>query len=155
VRTRRIGALVLALAWLAGAAPAAGQGFNQVGFAVTTTAVTLTTTTENVAVSSGPVTATRPTVNVCVIGYAEVTTGADTTDLTPRIRRGTAITGTLVSEENDIDVQAAAGSTEQIMGMACEQRSNVATVEYSFTVDQVGATGNGSVVYAVIMVFVR
>ena len=136
-------------------APARAQGFNQIGFNTTGTAVTLVTTTENVAIASGPVTAPRQSVNVCILAFAQLTTGTNTTAVVARIRRGTAITGTLVSEENEEIVKAAAGSIEPFFAMVCEDRADVATVEYALTLDQVGASANGSVIFSTILVFVR
>lgn len=154
MRPARIAALLVALALVVGLAPAGAQGIRQIAFATTTTDVTLTTTTENVAISSGPALVPTPDAIVCIFGWAQLTTGAATTTVTPAIRRGTAITGTLVGEATAITVGAAAGSNEQFTAMACEARSNVATVEYSFTLDQASATGNGTVLQAGILVFV-
>lgn len=155
-RRRRGRALVLALALVAGllSAPATAQGIRNVAIATATADVTLTTTTENVAVSSGPVTVPTPTARVCAIGWAQLTTGAATTTVTPRIRRGTAITGTAVGDAVAVTIGAAAGSTEQYSFMACEERANVATVDYSFTLQQASATGNGTVTQGGIFVFV-
>ena len=155
MRRRIVVAIALALVGLVSSTPGHAQGFSQVGFNVNTAAVALVTTTEGVVVSSGPVTCPRQTCDIVVIAFAQLTTGADTTAVVPRIRRGTAITGTLISEEAEENVKAAAGSIEPFTSMAMEQRSNVATVEYSFTLDQVGATANGSNLYATILVLVR
>jgi len=126
----------------------------EVGAATATTDVTITTTTEAVAVSSGAVPFPRASGQVLVSGWAQVTTGAGTTALTPRIRRGTAITGTLVGEANAEQVKAAAGSTEPVFAMAREDRANEGTVEYSLTVQQTGATGNGTILQSGITVLV-
>jgi len=152
---RRMFGLAVALVLLVSQAPAHAQGFNQIGFNVFTTAVTITTTAENVVVSSGPVTAPRQTINVCVIGFAQFTTGTMTTGVIPRLRRGTTTAGTLLGEENTITVGAAAGSTEQFLLFACEERADVATVEYSLSMDQVAADGNGSAIFGGILVLVR
>lgn len=145
-------AAALALGW---AMPAAAQGIRQTAITVTATDATLTTTTEGVAVSSGPALVPSETANVCVIAWAQLTTGAATTTVTPRIRRGTTTSGTAVGEANAITIGAAAGSNEQYHMMACEARSGVATVEYSLTLEQASATGNGTVLQAGIAVFVR
>lgn len=135
--------------------PARAQGFNQVGFNTFTTAVTITTTTENVVVSSPAVALVRPAGEVCILGYAQFTTGANTTHVIARIRRGSEITGTLVGEENNISIAAAAGGTENVFTMACEVRTNVESVIYSLTMDQVAATGDGSAIVGAILVLVR
>ena len=127
---------------------------NEIGSATTTTNVTITTTTEAVAISSGEVRVPNQTARIVVIGWAQVTTGAATTTLTPRIRRGTAIKGTLVGEANAEEVKAAAGSTEPVMLIVQEDRANEASVEYSLTVQQASATGNGTILQAGIIVLV-
>jgi hypothetical protein len=154
---RRILLLICTLVLLVGAAPAhaRAQGFAQIAFNTVTADVTLTTTTEAVIVSSGPVTLPREVANVCVIGWAQLTTGTNTTAVTPAIRRGTTITGTLVGEANAETIMAAAGSTEPKFYMACEERSGVATVDYSFTLKQTGASANGSALSGSIIVFAR
>lgn len=141
--------------WLLAPAPAAAQGFSQIAFATFTTDVTLTTTTETVVVTSGPATAPRQTVNVCILAWAQLTTGTATTTVTPRIQRGTAATGTVVGDSVAITVGAAAGSTEQYWAMACEDRADAASVEYNLSLEQASATGNGSALQGGILVFVR
>lgn len=154
---RGITRLTLALAPLLvalAAAPAAAQGPSVFAYATCTTDVTLTTTTENIACSSPALAVPRGEANVVVVCYMQTTTGAGTTGVIPRIRRGTAITGTLVSEENTITIAAAAGSTETHAMQVSEERAATA-VEYSCTMDQVGATGNGTVLYSSILVLAR
>jgi len=114
--------------------------------------VTLVTTAETVVVSSGPVKVPRQTCKVLIKAWAQLTTGAATTTVTPRIRQGTAVTGALVSEANPEAVKAVAGSTEPMFIEATEERQNVDTVEYSLTLAQASATGNGTVLEAVIEV---
>jgi hypothetical protein len=153
---RRLGfVLLVALALSLGAAPASAQSFTQIAFNSFTADVTITTTTEKVLVSSGPVLMPRETSTVCVLGWAQVTTGTNTTTLTPMIRRGTAITGTAITEANAENVKAAAGSIEPVFAMACEDRASLATAEYSFTVLQASASGNGSAVQGAILVFAK
>ncbi len=148
-------ALVLVFVGLLPGLPGHAQGFRQVGFATFTTDVTLTTTTETSVVASGPATAPRQTVNVCIYAWAQLTTGAATTTVTPRIRRGSAATGTAVGDAVAITIGAAAGSNEQFAMMVCEDRADVATVEYNFTLAQASATGNGTALQGGILVFVR
>jgi len=146
-------ALLVALAFTPG--HVAAQGFSQVGFVTFTTDVVITTTTEKDVVYSGPVTVPRQTANVCIMAWAQVTTAASTTTITPRIRRGTGIAGTLVGEANPENVKAAAGSTEFVYELACEDRADVATVDYSFTVQTAAAGANGAALQGGIVVFVR
>lgn len=116
--------------------------------AVSATNVTLTTTSETVIISSAPVKVQRDTCLVHIRAWAQLTTGAATTTVTPRIRRGTAVGGTLVSEANAETVKAAAGSTEPFVIEAIEERSNVDMVQYSLTLAQASATGDGTALQA-------
>lgn len=119
-----------------------------------TTDRTITTTTERVAASSGPAKCPFQTVRVLIMAWLQVTTGAATTTLTARIRRGTAITGTLVGQAIAEQVKAAAGSTEQMSIMVTEDRAGEESVEYSVSVEQASATGDGTIVQATIVVIV-
>jgi hypothetical protein len=148
-------ALALATWLLLAQQPAGAQGFSQIAFATFTTNVTLTTTSETSLVASGPASAPRDTVNVCVYAWAQLTTGTATTTVTPRIRRGTTTSGTLVGEANAVTIGAAAGSTEQFMAMVCEDRTTVDSVDYNFTLTQASATGNGTALQGGILVLVR
>lgn len=142
-------------ALLVSASVAQAQGFGQIGFATFTADVTLTTTTETVVVTSGPVTAPRQTVNVCILAWAQLTTGTATTTVTPRIQRGTAATGTVVGDSVAVTIGAAAGSTEQYWAMACEDRSGVASVDYNLSLEQASATADGTALQGGILVLVR
>lgn len=126
----------------------------EAGFNVSTTNVTLTTTTEAVVISSTPVPLPSARHQVVIFAWSQLTTGAGTTAVTPRIRRGTTVSGTVVGDEIAEEVKAAAGSNEPHFIMASEERSGEATVEYSLTLDQTGATGNGTVLQAGIIVLV-
>ena len=123
-----------------------------VGYNVSASNVTLTTTTEKVIISSGPLPLEYSGQEIVIIGWAQLTTGTDTTAVKPKIRRGTAITGTLVNEANSETVKAAAGSTEPFFCMAAESRANENTVEYSFCLEQVGASADGTALQAGIIV---
>lgn len=119
---------------------------------VATANVTVTTTTEEVAVSSGPCKVTRQTARAIIVAWVQVTTGAGTTTVTPRIRRGTTITGDLLGEANAMIIGGAAGSNEQYLMIASEARAGIESAEYSLTVTQAAATGNGTVLQAGILV---
>lgn len=118
------------------------------------TNVALTTTSETVIVSSGPAKMPAQTHRVIVAAWAQLTTGAGSTAVTARIRRGTATSGTLVGEANAEEVKAAAGSTEPYFIMVQEDRADQDTVEYSLTLAQIGATGNGNALQGGIIVLV-
>lgn len=120
--------------------------------ATRTTSVTLTTTTETVVISTGPVKVPAQTCLVHIRAWAQLTTGTATTTVTPRIRRGTAITGALVGLATAETAKAAAGGIEPFVAEAIEQRSNEDTVEYSLTLQQASATANGTALQAAITV---
>lgn len=153
VNAKRAAGVLLLL--LAVSTPAFAQsGFKQSGCTTTTANVTVTTTTEAVAVSSPVVQLPADSGDVIVFGWAQLTTGADTTTVIPMIRRGTAITDTAVTESNAEAVKAAAGSTEPFYALARETRG-ASSVQYSFTVKQASATADGTVLQAGICVLVR
>jgi len=156
MRRQLIGAWLLACVGLLVFEPAgAAQSFNQLAFNTSTTDVAVVTTAETTIIASGPATAGRQTVNVCVIGYVQFTTAASTTAVTVRIRRGAAVGGTLVGEGNAEQVKAAAGSTEAFSIMVCEDRADVATVDYNLTLQATAAGANGSALQSSILVLVR
>jgi hypothetical protein len=113
---------------------------------------TVTTTTETVAVISGPVKVPAHTCLVHIRAWCQLTLGTATTAVTPRIRRGSGITGTVLGDAVAEAIKTAAGSTEPFVLEVMERRSNEDTVEYAFTVQQTGATGNGTVAQAGIAV---
>src|SRR4051794_25510635 len=92
--------LLLAVLWLGAEGPVHAQDFRCVGYATFTTNVPLTTTSETVVVSSTTACAPRPDSEVIIFAYAQLTTGTNTTAVTPRIRRGATTSGTLVGEAN-------------------------------------------------------
>jgi len=116
--------------------------------------VTLTTTSETVIISSGVATVTRPVVRALVLAFAQLTTGAGTTGVTKRIRRGTLTTDTLIGEANDEPVKAVAGSTEEFYIMVAETLTDLVEVQYSLTLSQTAATGNGTALQAGILVLI-
>lgn len=154
---RRLATALLVALLLAGliSPRAAAQGFTQYGFTTFTTDVVVTTTTETTVVASPPVTAPRDSDDVCVIAWAQLTTGTMTTAVTPRIRQGAAATGTLVGEANAETIKVAAAGTEPFYAMVCETRNNVATVQYNFTLQQTAANANGAALQGGIIVLVR
>jgi hypothetical protein len=147
--------IACAVALVVGAVLAAAQGFSQIAYATFTSNVALVTTAETVVVSSGPAVLPRREGNVCILGWAQLTTGADTTTVTPRIRRGTTASGTAVGEGNAETVKAAAGSTEPFFVFTCENRADIGTAEYSLTLEQASASANGAALQGGILVFVR
>jgi hypothetical protein len=108
------------------------------------TDVTLTTTAETAIISSDPVRLPVATGRVLVRAWAQLTLGTACTAVTPRIRRGVGVAGALVGEGNAEQIKTVAGSTEPFYLEAVEQRAGEDAVQYTFTLQQTGATGNGT-----------
>lgn len=112
-----------------------------------TTDVTLTTTSETVVATLNGV-STGGRRDIHLRGWAQVTTGAATTALTARIRRGTTVGGTLIGEVAAEQVAAAAGSTEEVEAEAVDAGVELGGASYVLTVQQTAATGNGTALQA-------
>ncbi len=118
-------------------------------YGVTATAdTTITTTTETVVATLTGVTTPRPGSKILLTGMCQVTTGGSTTALTPRIRRGTTITDTLVGEANAQQVQAAAGSTETVTIDTEDSPGEIHNQTYVLTVQATAAAANASALQA-------
>ena len=117
-----------------------------------TTDVTLTTTTEAVIISAPGIAVVRPTVFAMVIAWCQVLVGTGMTHGTPRIRRGTAITDTLIGDAVAEEIKTAAADREPFFIMVGEELSNAADVEYSFTLQATAASANSTVNQAAILV---
>ncbi|KKN00282.1 hypothetical protein LCGC14_1139430 [marine sediment metagenome] len=121
------------------------------GFGRATDDVTIVTTIEVVAVTSEKIKVTRPTMRALILAWMTVASGTGTTSLTVRIRSGDDASGTLRSEAVDHDTTA--GEIHTWMVAAEEDVSGVDEVQYSATVRQTGASANGTVGDATILVF--
>jgi hypothetical protein len=121
-----------------------GQTLN----AQTTSDTALVTTAETIVATVTGVTVPRPGTKVILTGVCQVTTGTNTTALTPRIRRGAAITDTLVGEANPQQIATAAGNTETVEYMAEDTPGEVFNQTYVLTVQQTAASANGSALVA-------
>lgn len=120
------------------------------GVGRTTTDVTVTTTTETVAATSEKIAPPRAGVRALIKAYVTLDSGAGTTAVTPRIRRGTTASGTLVSEAVAHETTAAEAATWVVT--AEEVLGDLGEVQYVVTVAQTGASGNGTVANATIEV---
>lgn len=116
-----------------------------------TTNVTVTTTTETEAVQSGRIAVPSQRVRAIIVAIINLDSGAGTTAVTPRIRRGTTTSGTLVSEAIAHETTAAEAATWVVA--AEEELTDLGHVEYIASVEQAGASGNGTVNNALILVF--
>jgi len=114
--------------------------------------VTLVTTAETLILTAPRIAVPRRSVTALILAIAQLTTGTATTGVTPRIRRGALVTDPLVSEANVVTIGAAVGSNEQFLAFASEELTGAADVEYSFTLTQAAATGNGTALAAAILV---
>lgn len=106
--------------------------------------VTLVTTTETVVATLSGISTPRKR-DITLKGWAQVTTGTSTTGVIMRIRRGTAITDTLVGEANTEQVSAAAGSTEGHDVETVDPGIDMASGSYVLTAQLVAASANGAV----------
>jgi hypothetical protein len=75
-----------------------------------------------------------------------MTAGTGTTAITAAIRAGTLVTGTLVSEQHA--VSATAGDTVLLVVMGEQVLGDVGQAQYNVTVDQTGASADGTVLEA-------
>lgn len=111
------------------------------GFA--TADVTVTTTAETVVATVTVPSTPNAGAVVTIEGHCQLSVGAGTTALTPRIRRG-SVTGALVGEGNALAVSGAAGSAEEVDLTVDDTPGEVVNQVYVLTVVQTGATGNGT-----------
>lgn len=120
-----------------------------------TTNVTLTTTTEAVVQTLLRIPMTKPIQKVTLVGWAQLTTGAGATGVIARIRRTDLVGGALVGEATTITVGAAAGSNEVFTISTSEERAVEGSVDYNMTLEQAGATGNGTVLQGALIAIVE
>jgi hypothetical protein len=121
---------------------------SQVYSSFVTSAVTVTTTTETV-VATVVVPATPSGGGKVVIdGWCQLTLGTGTTAVTPRIRRGTTITGTLIGVATATGAAQTAITTEDIEIHVDDTPGEAVNISYVLTVQQTGAGANGSAVQA-------
>ena len=115
-----------------------------------TTALAVVTTTEIVCATTAPLAPPRPGISARLRGLVQLDSGTGTDGVTIRIRRGTTITGTLVSEQ--IEEETTALLAETWVVSAVDTLGDVATVQYVVTIQQASASANGSVDNATIEV---
>lgn len=107
--------------------------------------VTVTTTTETVALTLPAVSTNGAQDQVFISGSMAMLLGTAATTLTVRVRRGTGITGTLVGLA-EVDT-AVAAETDPFPFDALDVPGEVAGQAYVVTVQQASATANGSVTF--------
>jgi hypothetical protein len=109
---------------------------------------TITTTAETVVATLSGVSTSGPGRKIQLKGEAKITTGASTTALNLRIRRD-SLTGTVVDESNIVQIEAAAGSTED-HDISCEDipAGEIFNATYVLTVQGTASSADNTCVYA-------
>lgn len=148
-RIRLIALLTVALA-LGAIAPAEAPPFVMYSTHCAST-VTVTTTTETVACTL-TVPSSGPSSTIRVEFTSQMTSGAGTTALTARVRRGSTTSGTLVGPANALATTAA--TTVLLTSQVEDAPGEVAAQPYAVTVQQTAATANGSVLDTEMFAFV-
>lgn len=116
----------------------------EVGFNYTQDNVAIVGTTETAIITTPRTSLVRQTMTAFVLGWVQMITGTNTTTVSPRLRRGATIAGTLISENNAEGIKVAVGVVETFLAMAIEELSNIAEVRYTLSAAQAGATANGA-----------
>lgn len=107
---------------------------------------TITTTTETVVATLSGINTPQGGSRIVLYGAVDLTTGLGTTAVVLRIRRGTAITDPVVGVADTDTIIGAAGSTDPYIIEETDQLGDVNNASYVLTVQQTGATGNGTAV---------
>lgn len=115
-------------------------------------ALSLVTTTETVVVTTPRVKIPVVTCRAVIRAWFQFTSGAGTTGITVGIRRGPLVTDPVVGERNTLTISTAAASSEEHGICVSEELQNQEGVEYSLTVAQFAATGNGTILQAAVEV---
>lgn len=113
-----------------------------------TSDTTVVTTAETIVATLPGVSTAGPNQTVRLQGELRITTGTNTTGLTLAIRRGSTVAGPVVGEATVVQVEAAAGSTEDHDIQVTDIPGDVASQPYVLTVTQAAASANGSVLNA-------
>ena len=110
--------------------------------------VTLVTTAETVVATVTGVNTYKPGETLQIQASATVTNGTNTTALTFRVRRD-SLTGTVVNNADPVQIETAAASSED-HELVCEDQiaGEIANATYVLTVQQTGASANGTVLNA-------
>lgn len=110
---------------------------------------TITTTTERVAATLPGISTDGSGDTITVRGVAIVVVGTGATALVLRIRQGTGIAGTIISESSS--VSATAANIVIVTLAADDNPGDVADQQYVLTVQQTGATADGTINYSHIL----
>lgn len=113
--------------------------------AFTTTDVAITAATEKVALTLAGVGTPYTGMRVILSGWAVVTSGTTTTGIIVAVRRGTAITDTLVGEATNCVVGPAAGSNQLVAVAVIDTPGEIAGQSYVLTVLNTGGGTGGAI----------
>jgi hypothetical protein len=103
----------------------------------------MVTTAETLAAYSGRVEIPYQTIRAIIKGWLQAGWATGTTGVILRLRRGNGITGAVIAGGNTEPATAATASDLTIKW--AEQLLNAEYADYSLTVQQVGATANGTI----------
>ena len=106
----------------------------------------LVTVAETDTVEVTGITTGRPGKRIRIRGWAQVTAGVAATGITARIRSGQGVAGAVLGEGNPVTI--AVGQTLPVSIEVEDVPGDVAGQAYTMTLQQVAATGNGSVLQA-------
>ena len=112
----------------------------------------LVTTAETVICTTPQLTLPLDFAQVIILFFCALTTGVGTTNINWKIRRGTTVAGAVVAGPG-VNLTAAAGTNPYVSGVAVDVPGAVAGQQYSLTLTQFAATGNGAVDDAVMLAF--
>ena len=115
-----------------------------VSFNFITTQRFLSVTDEGLIIAAPEVAVPRQSVFAMIFAWSQLVTASGATHVTPRIRRGANVTGALVGEANAEELKRGALDREPWYIMVGEQLVDVASVQYSFTLQLTGPT-NGAI----------
>lgn len=113
-------------------------------------AVPVLTTAETLVVVGFAVTLPSGNGKAVIRGWLDLTVGLGTTAVTIAIYRGNAIGGPVVGAKNAEAGDFTAGNTAHFDVEFVDMLSNVGGAQYCMSVTQTGASGNGSVLNALI-----
>lgn len=109
---------------------------------------TVTTTAETVVATLTGVGTSGPGRSVRLTGELQITTGGSSTAVTLRVRRD-SLTGTVVGEGNPVQLETAAGSTEDHdIETVDTPTGEIYNATYVLTVQVTAAAANSSVLFA-------
>jgi hypothetical protein len=112
--------------------------------------INVPTSTETLVVIGGNVTTPNPNGKAVIRCWCEMAVGAGTTGIKLFVYSGTVLGGRVVGSKTPSTVDWAAGSNATFSVEFIDTFSNVSGVQYCLSVVQLGATGDGSVLNALI-----